>query len=219
MKPPDHSLRSPHAVWREANIPRGKREKRNGHKSAVLWFTGYSGSGKSTLAGILEKKLFEAGCRTALLDGDHMRHGLSGDLGFSEEDRRENIRRAGEVARLFFEAGHIVLCTFISPFARDRQFVRSLFPEATFVEIHVKCDLKTCMERDPHGLYQKALAGEIREFTGIDSPYEEPAAPEIVVETHGEGPSKTVALLLRRLRKSGIVPEGPILFESGFGKS
>ena len=136
-----------------------------------------------------------------------MRHGLCGDLGFSEKDRQENIRRAGEVARLFFEAGHIVICAFISPFIRDRQFVRSLFPERSFFEIHVKCDLETCIKRDPHGLYKKALAGEIAEFTGISSPYEEPPAPEIVVETDLYGAEQIVDLLLRRLVADNVIEE------------
>ena len=180
--------KSPHAVWGGWNIPREVREERNVHKAVVLWFTGYSGSGKSTISKHLENKLFGAGYQTMLLDGDNMRHGLCGDLGFSEEDRSENIRRAGEVARLFFEAGHIVICTFISPFMRDRQFVRSLFPEKRFFEIYVKCDLEVCKKRDPNGLYKKALKGDIKEFTGISSAYEEPENPEIVVETDLQSP-------------------------------
>ena len=159
--------KSPNTVWNGWNIRREAREKRNNHKATVLWLTGYSGSGKSTIARLLENRLFETGCQTMLLDGDNVRHGLCRDLGFSEKDRNENIRRAGEVARLFFEAGHVVICTFISPFIKDRQFVRSLFPEKKFFEVHVKCALETCIKRDPHGLYEKALAGEIPEFTGI----------------------------------------------------
>jgi len=201
--------KSPHIVWNGGNIPREDRAKRNGHQAAVLWFTGYSGSGKSTLAKLLENRLFAAGCRTMLLDGDHLRHGLCGDLGFSEPDRHENIRRAGEVARLFFDAGHIVICTFISPFIRDRQFVRSLFPEASFFEIHVKCDIEVCIKRDPHGLYKKALAGEIAEFTGISSPYEEPPAPEMVVETDQQGVEQIVDFLLARLIESIIFQGAP----------
>jgi len=175
--------KSPHAVWSDMNIPRETREERNPHKAAVLWFTGLSGSGKSTLAKRLEKELFSSNCQTMLLDGDRIRHGLCGDLGFSTEDRSENIRRVGEVARLFFEAGHLVICTFISPFITDRAFVRSLLPAGRFFEIYVKCDLEVCKRRDPNGLYQKALQGKIQEFTGISSPYEEPENPDIVVET------------------------------------
>ncbi|OPY79975.1 MAG: Bifunctional enzyme CysN/CysC [Syntrophorhabdus sp. PtaU1.Bin058] len=198
-------LKSPNAVWTGWNIPREAREERNGHRAAVLWLTGYSGSGKSTIARLLEKRLFAAGCRTMLLDGDHIRHGLCGDLGFSERDRQENIRRAGEAAKLFFETGDIVICTFISPFIRDRQFVRGLFPEKRFFEIHVRCDLETCIRRDPHGLYSKALAGEIAEFTGIDSPYEEPPDPEIVVETDLHSAEQIVGILLQRLVEEDII--------------
>lgn len=175
--------KSPHTVWSGWNIPREVREGRNGHRSAVLWFTGYSGSGKSTVARSLERVLFDAGCQTMLLDGDTIRHGLCKDLGFSARDRAENIRRVGEVARLFFEAGKIVICTFISPFAADRAIVRSLFPQDRFFEIYVKCDLEVCKRRDPNGLYKKALTGEIPEFTGISSPYEEPEHPEFTAKT------------------------------------
>jgi adenylyl-sulfate kinase len=140
-----------------------------------------------------------------LLDGDNVRHGLYGNLGYSEQDRQENIRRAGEVARLFFEAGHIVICSCIFPFIRERRFVRSLFPEKSFFEIYVKCDLENCIKRDPHRLYKKALAKEFAEFTGISSPYEEPPAPEIAVETDLQGAEQIVDLLLRRLRQENII--------------
>jgi bifunctional enzyme CysN/CysC len=202
--------KSPNIVWRELNIPREQRETRNDHKAAVLWFTGYSGAGKTTIAKCLEKKLFEMGCRTMLLDGDHLRHGLCGDLGFSEEARRENIRRAGEVGRLFFESGDVVICTFISPFMRDRQRVRSLFPSLRFYEIYVKCDLNICKRRDPHGLYQKAIAGEIGEFTGISSPYEEPLYPEMIVETDIQSVEQIVDAIIGRLRKDAVIKDPKI---------
>lgn len=174
---------STNVVWEREGIQREERETLNGHKAAVLWFTGYSGAGKSTVARALEKKLFGDGIRTMMLDGDNVRHGLCGDLGFSDADRTENIRRVGEVSKLFFENGEIVICTFISPFRRDRDFVRNLMPEGRFLEVFVNCDLGVCKRRDPKGLYKKAQAGEIQEFTGVDSPYEEPQNPEIIVET------------------------------------
>jgi len=165
---------SPNVVWEPWNIPREEREKRNGHKAHVLWFTGISGAGKSTIARELEKRLWAEGKQTMLLDGDQVRHGLNGDLGFSPEDRTENIRRVGEAARLFFEHGNIVICTFVSPYRKDRDRVRSLFPEGRFTEIHVKCDPKTAQQRDPKGLYQKAKDGEIENLTGYNAPFEEP---------------------------------------------
>jgi bifunctional enzyme CysN/CysC len=201
----DVITKSPHKVWGGWNIPREVRERRNAHKAAVLWLTGYSGSGKSTISRHLENKLFEAGYQTMLLDGDNIRHGLCRDLGFSGTDRSENIRRAGEVAKLFFESGHIVICSFISPFIRDRQFVRSLFPEKSFFEIYVQCDLEICKRRDPNGLYKKAMSGEISEFTGVSSPYEEPPAPEIVVKTDRESADQIADSLINRLRQSGII--------------
>ena len=159
--------------------------RRNGHDPAVLWFTGLSGSGKSTLAHLVEERLFEKGMYTYLLDGDNVRNGLNGDLGFSEADRRENIRRIGEVAKLFSEAGVVVLVAFISPYRQDRDQVRALFEACEFVEIYVKCSLDTCEERDPKGLYRLARSGGLPDFTGIDSPYEEPVGPELTVDTDG----------------------------------
>ena len=199
--------KSAHVIWKEVNIPRLERERRHGHKSAVLWFTGLSGSGKTTIARRLEKLLFERGCQTMLLDGDHLRHGLCGDLGFSDEDRSENIRRAGEVARLFFESGHIVLCTFISPFKQDREAVRALLPDGQFFEIAVECDLEVCKRRDPHGLYHKALKGEIAEFTGISSPYEAPEQPELRIETDLQSVDDILEQILTVLQQQTILPQ------------
>ena len=197
--------KSPHIVWGGWNLPREVREERNRHKAAVLWFTGYSGAGKSTIARSLEKKLFEVGCQTMLLDGDNIRHGLCRDLGFSDKDRSENIRRAGETAKLFFESGDIVICTFISPFEKDRSFARSLFPTDRFFEIYVKCPLEVCKSRDPNGLYQKATRGEIQEFTGISSPYEEPNNPEMIIETDLQSVEEGIQYLIKTLRQQGII--------------
>jgi adenylylsulfate kinase len=175
--------RSSNVVWYERHLTKADYRKRNGHDSKVLWFTGLSGSGKSTLAHRVEERLFQKGWYTYILDGDNVRHGLNGDLGFSEADRRENIRRIGEVSRLFTDAGVVVLAAFISPFQEDRDRVRALLEPGEFVEIYVKCPLSTCEERDPKGLYRKARSGELRDFTGIDSPYQEPQRPELVVDT------------------------------------
>ncbi|MDX1641088.1 MAG: adenylyl-sulfate kinase, partial [Balneolaceae bacterium] len=165
---------SPNVVWEPWNIPREEREKRNGHKAKVLWFTGISGAGKSTIAKEVEKMLWEEGKQTILLDGDQVRHGLNRDLGFSAGDRSENIRRVGETARLFFEHGNIVLCTFVSPYKKDREIVKNLFPEGRFQEIFVTCAPETAQERDPKGLYEKAKRGEIKNLTGFDASHEAP---------------------------------------------
>ena len=174
---------SPDVVWEPWNVPREEREKRNGHQAKVLWFTGISGAGKSSIARALERKLWEEGKQTMLLDGDQVRHGLSGDLGFSPSDRQENIRRVGEVARLFFKHGNIVLCTFVSPYRRDRDQVKALFPEGRFHEIHITCDPETAKGRDPKGLYAKAERGEIRGLTGFDALHEEPESPDLRIDT------------------------------------
>ncbi|MEZ5416195.1 MAG: sulfate adenylyltransferase subunit CysN [Vicinamibacterales bacterium] len=170
-------------VWQGWNIPREEREVKNGHRAGVIWLTGVSGAGKTTIAREVERRLFERGCRTMLLDGDNLRHGLCGDLGFSPEHRAENIRRAGEVARLFFEQGCLVLCAFVSPSRKDRDRVRSLVPEGRFLEVAVQASPATLRARDPKGLYQKAGAGQIVEFTGLSAPYERPDAPELTIDT------------------------------------
>lgn len=172
-----------HLTRYERRLTKADYRKRNGHDSAVLWFTGLSGSGKSTLAHLVEERLFDLGWYTYVLDADNLRAGLNGDLGFSESERRENIRRVGEVARLFTDAGVVVLAAFISPFREDRSRVRALFEPDEFIEIYVKCSLAACEERDPKGLYRKARAGEIPDFTGIDSPYEEPHDPDLIIDT------------------------------------
>ncbi len=196
---------SKNIVWHQATITRKEREAQNGHKSAILWFTGLSGAGKSTLAHAVEETLHKMGARTYVLDGDNIRHGLCKDLGFSDADRTENIRRIGEVAKLFVDAGTITLTAFISPFRSDRDAVRELVEEGDFIEIFCKCSLDVCEERDPKGLYKKARAGEIPEFTGISSPYEEPLDPEITVETDRQSLEESVEQVLKVLRERGII--------------
>ena len=197
--------KSTNVVWHQATIDRQKREAMNGHKSAILWFTGLSGSGKSTLAHAVEEKLHEQKCRTFVLDGDNIRHGLCGDLGFSDEDRVENIRRIGEVSKLFIEAGVIAMTAFISPFRADRERVRGLVMHGDFIEIYCKASLEVCEQRDVKGLYKKARAGEIKAFTGISSPYEAPDKPEIIVETGADSLDKCADQVLGLLRERGIL--------------
>lgn len=175
--------KSTNVVWHEQSLSKDLRREQNQHHSFVLWFTGLSGSGKSTVANAVAKSLFDAGVRNYVLDGDNIRHGLNKDLGFSDEDRTENIRRIGEVSKLFVDSGQVVLTAFISPFQSDRKIVRDLLEEDEFIEVFVKCPIEECEKRDPKGLYEKARAGIIKDFTGINSPYEEPAKPEIVIDT------------------------------------
>ena len=168
--------------WHDHQIQRAKRAEQKQQKPCMIWFTGLSGAGKSTVANALDALLFEHNKHTYLLDGDNVRHGLNRDLGFSDHDRVENIRRIGEVGRLFTDAGLIVLSAFISPFRSDRQMVRNLFSIGEFIEVHVATELNICEQRDPKGLYKKARSGEIKHFTGIDSAYENPSAPEIILD-------------------------------------
>ena len=175
--------KSSNTVWHHASVTRQRREMQNGHRSVILWFTGLSGSGKSTLAHAVEEMLFQMKCRTFVFDGDNVRHGLCSNLGFSKEDRVENIRRIGEMAKLFIEAGVIALTAFISPFKEDRERVRRLVPEGDFIEVYCRCPLEVCEQRDVKGLYKRAKTGEIKEFTGISSPYEPPEKPELVLDT------------------------------------
>jgi len=209
-------IRSGNITWQERRLSREDYHRRNGHGSLVLWFTGLSGSGKSTLAHLVEELLFEQGWYTYLLDGDNLRHGLNGDLGFSENDRRENIRRIGEVARLFVDAGVVVLAAFISPYREDRDRVRALFGPEDFIEIYLNCPLATCEERDPKGLYKKARAGVLPEFTGIDSPYQEPLAPELTLDTGTMGVRESVRRIARYLKQHVARQEGaPPVARSG----
>ncbi len=193
-------------VWHQATVTRERREKLNQHRAKLLWFTGLSGSGKSTLAHALEEQLHQRGCRTFVFDGDNVRHGLCRDLGFSVEDRTENIRRIGEMAKLFVDAGVISLTAFISPIREDRDRARGLFPHGDFIEVYVKCSLEKCEERDVKGLYKKARAGEIPEFTGISSPYEPPLKPEILVDTEQSSLEDCVEQMIQALEERGIIP-------------
>ena len=172
-----------HVVWHEHNVSREERERLNGHQGCVVWFTGLSGCGKSTVANLVDRTLHTVGVHSFVLDGDNVRHGLCSDLGFSDDDREENIRRVGEVCKLFADAGLIVMSAFISPFTSDRRMVRKLFPAGEFIEVFMDTPLETCEERDPKGLYRKARSGEIKHFTGIDSPYEIPSHPELRLDT------------------------------------
>ena len=197
--------KSTHTVWHNASITRAKREQANQHKSVILWFTGLSGAGKSTLAHAVEERLYALHCATYVLDGDNVRHGLCSDLGFSDNDRIENIRRIGEIAKLMTEAGVITLTAFISPFRSDRNTARKLVPHGDFLEIYCDCSLALCDQRDVKGLYKKARAGEISHFTGISSPYEAPKNPELVVNT-GEGSlENAVNAVIALLKERGIV--------------
>lgn len=197
--------KSTNIVWHQATITREMREAQNKHKSAVLWFTGLSGAGKSTLAHAVEDTLHKMGCRTFVLDGDNVRHGLCKDLGFSIQDRTENIRRVGEVSKLFTEGGLLVLTAFISPLRSDRDAVRAICKPGDFLEIYCAASLDVCEQRDVKGLYKKARAGEIKEFTGISSPYEEPANPELRVDTGGQPLEKSVEQVLAMLRSRKII--------------
>ena len=193
--------------WHEGDITREHRAKILGHKGATLWFTGLSGSGKSTVAVELEGMLCEMGVLSYRLDGDNVRLGINKNLGFSAEDRAENVRRIGEIAKLFVDSGVLALSSFISPYAADRDQVRALHEEAGmhFIEVHVDCSLAAAESRDPKGLYKKARAGEIKNFTGIDDPYEAPAKPEIHLHTDQQTLEEEVNIILDELRARGII--------------
>ncbi|AYY25059.1 adenylyl-sulfate kinase [Bacillus cereus] len=192
-------------TWHEAIITKEDRQKLNNHKSLVVWFTGLSGAGKSTLASEVEKLLHKQRVNTYILDGDNIRHGLNKDLGFQPEDRKENIRRIGEVSRLFVDAGIITLVAFISPYREDRQMVRSLFKEGEFLELYVKCSLTECQNRDPKGLYKKALNGEIKGFTGVDAPYEAPLKADLIVETDKHSIEESVKQIINFLKNKKYI--------------
>ncbi|MCS5697653.1 adenylyl-sulfate kinase [Cyanobium sp. FGCU-52] len=198
--------RATNIVWHHSTVTRAARAHQRGHRSAILWFTGLSGAGKSTLANAVNSALFEQGLACYVLDGDNIRHGLCNDLGFSDADREENIRRIGEVAKLFLDAGVVVLTAFVSPFRADRERARALVEPGDFIEIHCAADLEVCESRDTKGLYAKARAGEIKEFTGISSPYEAPENPELRVDTGSGDLEACVAQVLAHLEQAGIIP-------------
>ena len=198
-------MKSSNVIYHQATVTRQRRNKLNDHRSVVLWFTGLSGSGKSTLAHALEEKLFQKSCRTFVLDGDNVRHGLNSNLDFSEAGRAENIRRISEVSKLMMESGLIVMTAFISPFNTDRNEARELISNDDFIEIYCKASLETCEARDVKGLYKRARAGEIKNYTGIDSPYEIPENPELIIDTDNQGLEDSVSTILSFLELNGVI--------------
>ena len=197
-------MKSTNIIYHQASVTRDRRNQANQHQSIVIWFTGLSGSGKSTLAHVLEEKLFNKGCSTYVLDGDNVRHGLNSNLDFSDKDRKENIRRIGEVSKLMCEAGMIVMTAFISPFREDRAKVRELISQGDFIEIYCKASLEICEKRDVKGLYKRARAGEIKNYTGIDSPYEVPKNPELIIDTDKESLEESVSKIFSFLESKGV---------------
>lgn len=192
-------------TWHDSAVSKEHRRTQNHHHSFVIWLTGLSGSGKSTIANELAKELFQRKVRNYVLDGDNIRHGLNKDLGFSDEDRKENIRRIGEVSKLFVDGGQVVITAFISPFIEDRERARQIVGKDEFIEIYVDCPLEECENRDPKGLYKKARKGEIKEFTGIDSPYEEPISPDFTVNTHTSSVPECTASILSFLESKSFI--------------
>lgn len=198
------NIKNNNVVWHRATVTRERREQQNGHASVILWFTGLSGAGKSTLAHAVEEQLHIMGCRTIVFDGDNVRHGLNRNLGFSKEDRKENIRRIGEMCKLFIEAGVIVHTAFISPYKEDRDMVRHMVKDGDFIEIYCDCSLEVCESRDVKGIYAKARKGEISEFTGISAPYEKPENPDLIVNTGNKSLDECVEEVLIYLKEREI---------------
>lgn len=196
---------SDNVVWHQQSVTNEQRIKANGHQPAVLWYTGLSGSGKSTVANAVDQKLFERGCHTYVLDGDNVRHGLNGDLTFSDKDRVENIRRIGEVSKLFVDAGLLVSTAFISPFEADRAMVRGQHNEGQFIEVFIDTPIEICEQRDPKGLYKKARSGEIKNFTGIDSDYDVPKSPEIHLQTADKSVEECADEVVAKLAAMGLI--------------
>jgi adenylylsulfate kinase len=192
-------------IWHDVHVEKADRNRLNNHKSGLIWFTGLSASGKSTIAHYVEKKLFERGIRTYVLDGDNVRHGLNSNLGFSPEDRKENLRRIVELSKLFVDAGILVLAAFISPYKKDREYIRKRFENDNFLEIYVKCSVEECEKRDPKGQYKKAREGIIKNYTGISAPYEEPDNPNLIIETEKIDLASSVKQVLELLDKKNII--------------
>jgi len=198
-------MKSSNVIYHQASVTRQRRNKLNNHRSIVLWFTGLSGSGKSTLAHAVEEKLFQKGCRTFVLDGDNVRHGLNSNLDFSETGRTENIRRISEVSKLMLESGLIVMTAFISPIKKDRNEAKKLISSDDFIEIFCRASLEVCENRDVKGLYKRARAGEIKNYTGIDSPYEVPENPELIIDTDNQSLEDSVSTILNFLELNEII--------------
>ena len=198
-------IKSKNVVWHDGKVTKADREKLLKQKGVLVWFTGLPSSGKSTVSREVEKQLYEMGKLVYVLDGDNIRHGLNANLGFSPEDRKENIRRISEVAKLFADAGVITLTAFISPYRADRERARKLLKDGEFIEVYVKCPVNVCVERDPKGMYKKAINGEIKEFTGISAPYKEPENPEIVLETDKESIEESARKVIDYLKTHGVV--------------
>lgn len=194
-----------HVIWHQGAVTKGDRNVLNGHRSGLIWLTGLSASGKSTIAHAVEKELFDSGIRAYVLDGDNVRHGLNANLGFSPEDRKENMRRIAEVARLMVDAGLLVLAAFISPFREDRAAVRKLFNKDDFAEIYIKCSLAECENRDPKGQYKKARNGIIKNYTGVSAPYEEPEAPELVIDTEKMSLEDSAKAIMKYIEDKGFL--------------
>jgi adenylylsulfate kinase len=213
-------MNAPHSraniVWHHATVTRERRETLNDHKGAIVWFTGLSGAGKSTIAHAVEERLHQMGCRTFVFDGDNVRHGLCSDLGFSQEDRSENIRRIGEMAKLFTDAGVIALTAFISPFRADRERVRNIVRTGDFLEIYCRCSVEECERRDVKGLYRKARAGLITDFTGVSSPYEEPISPDLELDTSALALHECVDQVVQLLTTRGAMQLGETISVASF---
>jgi len=203
------SVKENNIKWFNGFVSMEDREILHGHKGAAIWFTGLSASGKSTIAHHLEKQLHKMGHSTYVFDGDNVRHGLCGDLGFSEKDRSENIRRIGEMTRLFIEAGIIAVTAFISPYKKDRELVRKLAGKDHFIEIYVKCPIAVCESRDPKGIYQKAKRGDIKNFTGVSAPYEPPENPDLTIESNKEDVNSSVKKVIQLMEKRKIINGKP----------